>query len=129
MEARHSGHLVFHWQITEECRSVLLPRLLLQPLVENAVKHGALRRHTDGVVTIRAELVGDAESSRLVCTVEDNGPGLPDAQTRSGGVRVSTPCGAGSSSNSRIDRASAWSSSTEGTRSIVELPWQMARVS
>ena len=39
LEARHPGHLIFKWQIAEESRSVLLPRLLLQPLVENAVKH------------------------------------------------------------------------------------------
>ncbi len=43
LEARHAGHLTFHWQIAEESRSSSsCCGSCLQPLVENAVKHGAL---------------------------------------------------------------------------------------
>jgi signal transduction histidine kinase len=125
LEARHPGHLVFKWQIAEESRSVLLPRMLLQPLVENAVKHGALRRGGEGEVTVRAELVGDGTtSSKLVCVVEDNGPGVP-GETRSGAfglhaVRRRLELKFPAQSSLRLE------SSPQGTRSIVELPRQLA---
>jgi hypothetical protein len=55
-------------------------RYRLQPLVENAVKHGALMREGGGEITVRAELVGP----KLVCTIEDNGPGIPNKAMRPG---------------------------------------------
>src|SRR5215470_14427218 len=73
LEARHDGHLAFTWEVAGEARRALLPRLLLQPLVENAVKHGALMRAGGGAITVRA---GVRDGRKLVCTVEDNGPGL-----------------------------------------------------
>ncbi|HEY2517564.1 MAG TPA: histidine kinase [Polyangiaceae bacterium] len=124
LEARHAGHLAFQWQIAEEARFAILPRLLLQPLVENAVKHGALRRAGDGKVTIRAELI-DGETPRLVCVVEDNGLGLPDSETRSGAfglhaVRRRLELRFAADASLRLE------SSDKGTRSIVELPLQRA---
>ncbi|WP_394826791.1 sensor histidine kinase [Pendulispora albinea] len=78
LEARHRGELVFQWQIESGLSNVLLPRLLLQPLVENAVKHGALRRKGGkGQVTVRAL---EDEAARVIFTIEDNGPGLSDRQ-------------------------------------------------
>ncbi|HEX4351360.1 MAG TPA: histidine kinase, partial [Polyangiales bacterium] len=41
LEARHRGDLTFSWEIHAESEAKPLPRLLLQPLLENAVKHGA----------------------------------------------------------------------------------------
>ena len=78
LESRHDGHLAFQWEIEEGARSVLIPRLLLQPLVENAVKHGALQCSRDGKVVVRACIVAkDGEHpARLQCVVEDNGPGM-----------------------------------------------------
>jgi signal transduction histidine kinase len=131
LEARHAGHLTFKWQIAEESRCIMLPRLLLQPLVENAVKHGALRRSGDGEVIVRAELLGDGTtSSRLLCVIEDNGPGIPDKQTRSGAfglhaVRRRLELRFTDQASLRLE------SSDRGTRSIVELPShaQLARAS
>jgi signal transduction histidine kinase len=82
LEARHHGSLRFRWDIAPDCSPALLPRLLLQPLVENAVKHGALRRQDGaGEVAIRASRRADGA---LVCVVEDNGPGFPDSGVREG---------------------------------------------
>ncbi len=52
--------------------NALIPTLILQPLVENAVRHGVLPREAGGSlwVTVRKEL------SVLVVSVEDDGPGL-----------------------------------------------------
>jgi two-component sensor histidine kinase len=50
-----------------------VPTLLLQPLVENAVRHGVAATSAAGHLVIR----GRREGSRLVLEVEDDGPGLP----------------------------------------------------
>ncbi|MDP9150820.1 MAG: histidine kinase, partial [Myxococcota bacterium] len=117
LEARHRGVLRFEWEVAPSCEHVLLPRLLLQPLVENAVTHGALRRADGaGLVTVRASLDGQGT---LVCVVEDNGPGMPDADVRAGAFGLQAV-------RRRLElqaqRASLrLESSSEGTRSIVEV--------
>ncbi len=121
LESRHSGFLRFHWEIAGEAGQVLLPRLLLQPLVENAVKHGALRRTSGGQVTIRARVESaPGPVSRVVCTVEDNGPGLSEVAPRSGAFGLRAV-------RRRLelryaDASLRLESSPDGTRSIVDLP-------
>ena len=51
----------------------LVPSLLLQPLVENAVRHGHVETLGRGAITIRAR----HQDGRLVVEVEDDGPGAP----------------------------------------------------
>ncbi|HEY2732630.1 MAG TPA: histidine kinase [Polyangiales bacterium] len=82
LEARHRGDLSFSWEINIDSEAKPLPRLLLQPLLENAVKHGALRARGPGRVWVRTELVDNG--SRLLCTVRDNGPGAPPGPVRNG---------------------------------------------
>src|ERR1019366_5885129 len=117
LEARHHGTLAFRWDVANDCQQAMLPRLLLQPLVENAVKHGALRRGDGaGEVTVRASRRSDG---LLVCVVEDNGPGMPDVDVRAGAFGLQAV-------RRRLEleskRASLrFESSSEGTRSIVEI--------
>jgi LytS/YehU family sensor histidine kinase len=47
-----------------------VPQCLLQPLVENSIKHGISKRTSGGEITVRAYPVGD----RLLLSVQDNGP-------------------------------------------------------
>ncbi|MDC3960959.1 histidine kinase [Polyangium jinanense] len=122
LESRHRGTLRFQWDIADRAAQVLMPRLLLQPLVENAVKHGALRRHGGGQVVVRATLreTGDGAPRRLVCTVEDNGPGMPAKPLRSGAFGLHAV-------RRRLelkytDAGLQIDSSPDGTRCIVELP-------
>lgn len=123
LEVRHAGHLVFRWNVEGETRGALLPRLLLQPLVENAVKHGALRRPRGGEITVRTEVIS---ATKLVCTIEDNGPGMSQGAPRPGAfglqsVRRRLALRYADAASLRLE------SSESGTRSIVELPLQGAR--
>ncbi|MDI1477235.1 histidine kinase [Polyangium sp. y55x31] len=122
LESRHAGTLRFQWDIADRAAEVLMPRLLLQPLVENAVKHGALRRDGGGQVVVRATLTetGDGAPRRLVCMVEDNGPGMPARPLRSGAFGLHAV-------RRRLelkytDAELQIDSSSDGTRCIVELP-------
>jgi signal transduction histidine kinase len=84
LEARYEGALAFRWDVEPRANELLLPRLLLQPLVENAVKHGALARGDGGEVTVTLR-VDDARSV-LLCTVADNGPGMGPARSGAFGL-------------------------------------------
>jgi two-component system, LytTR family, sensor kinase len=69
---RFGDRLRFHEAVAPEARSALVPALILQPLVENAVQHGVSRRAEGATITLRIERRGD----RLGVDVEDDGPGL-----------------------------------------------------
>lgn len=58
---------------TDGLANVLVPSLVLQPLVENAVRHGVARR--EAPVHVRVDIF--AVSDRLHLRVTDDGPGLP----------------------------------------------------
>lgn len=74
-KTRFQERLNIVWDIDANLPSNLeIPPLSLQPIVENAVKHGVLKRSRGGTVAIR--IAGDAQVVRL--TVEDDGPGLDD---------------------------------------------------
>jgi signal transduction histidine kinase len=117
LEARHRGCLRFRWEVDPRCEAAMVPRLLLQPLVENAVTHGALRRSDGaGEVVVSASLGHDLT---VVCVIEDNGPGMQDESVRAGAfglqavrrrLELETP-----RSSLRLE------SSSGGTRSIVEI--------
>ncbi len=82
LAARHGSKLAFHWDIDAHARGACVPRLILQPLVENAIVHGALRASETGVVAVRVHM---PTPERLEISVEDNGPGL-EARARPGAV-------------------------------------------
>jgi hypothetical protein len=81
LEARHVGRLAFEWHVDRAAEDWALPTLLLQPLLENAVQHGALCRPGGGRVALRVE----GEGARLRCVVEDDGPGFEPGAARAGG--------------------------------------------
>jgi LytS/YehU family sensor histidine kinase len=83
LEVRHAGALAFKWEIDRAAEALAVPTLLLQPLVENAVKHGALAVDGAGEVVVRVRVEDDADGGgrALTCVVEDDGPG-PSATPR-----------------------------------------------
>ena len=82
LEARYDGAITFRWHVDPRACDLHVPRLLLQPLVENAVKHGALARGEGGEVVISVHL--EEKAALLRCTVADNGPGIGKGPARSG---------------------------------------------
>ncbi len=81
---RFRDRLAVKTLVDPEAWDVPVPNLLLQPLVENAIRHGISRRAGTGHLVITAARVGN----RLVLSVSDDGPGLPaEGMVRSrGGV-------------------------------------------
>jgi hypothetical protein len=75
MEIRFQGRLRIEVKADEETLPALVPRLILQPLVENAFEHGAARAAGEGVVQIAARRRG----AELVLSVLDSGPGVAEA--------------------------------------------------
>ena len=71
MQVRFQGKLDVSIRVDDDVRSTLVPSLILQPIVENAIKHGVGRVTGPGRIAIRAR----ADGNELVITVTDNGPG------------------------------------------------------
>jgi two-component system LytT family sensor kinase len=63
--------------IPPETLEVLVPSMLLQPLIENSIKHGLEPRIEGGTVTLRSRL----QQNKLVITVEDDGIGMSPEST------------------------------------------------
>ncbi|EHR60335.1 sensor histidine kinase [Saccharomonospora cyanea] len=63
-------------RVAPEVLPVSIPYLVLQPLVENAVRHGIERRPEGGTVTV----LGEAEGTDCVISVEDDGTGMDPAK-------------------------------------------------
>jgi LytS/YehU family sensor histidine kinase len=72
MKARFEERLVVELDLAEQTRAALVPHLILQPLVENAVTH-CMEEHGRGVI----RLATAREGPRLRMVLDDNGPGLP----------------------------------------------------
>lgn len=69
---RLGGRLTFEIAATPKARQAMIPVLSVQPLVENAVKHGVSRLTSKGLIQVRAEETG----GMLQVSVHDNGPGF-----------------------------------------------------
>jgi two-component system LytT family sensor kinase len=99
-------------------RDALVPILILQPLVENAIRHGIAERARAGRIDVRARRHGQ----RLVLEVEDDGSGLPQGAAREG-------VGVG---NTKARLAEMYGRNQEfeligsksGTVARVSIPWQ-----
>jgi signal transduction histidine kinase len=76
MQVRFQESLDVDTQVGASVLDALVPTLILQPLVENAVKHGVSKVNRPGRIEISARRDGE----RLVLTVRDNGSGLAGGQ-------------------------------------------------
>ncbi len=68
-------------ELAPESLDVMVPSMLLQPLVENSIKHGLASKVEGGSIFLRSRL----SDSRLVIEVEDDGVGIAATQTPESG--------------------------------------------
>jgi two-component system LytT family sensor kinase len=81
-------------EIAEDTLHIVVPGMLLQPLIENSIKHGLEPRISGGTVTLRSRIT---DEGRLLVEVEDDGVGMTPEQSQissmSGLVRPGTGIG------------------------------------
>jgi signal transduction histidine kinase len=80
---RFQGRLDTEVDVPSSLYDAQVPNLILQPLAENAIKHGASQVRGVGRIEVR----GRREDDMLVLSVTDNGPGLPESQEEGLGLR------------------------------------------
>ena len=82
-QIRFADRLTYRFDLEPQLLDVRVPSLILQPLIENAVRHGLKERKTDGSI----EITGQRQQDMLLLTVHDNGHGM--AANASEGVGLS----------------------------------------
>lgn len=126
--ARFGEKLKFDKEVDAATLDCQIPSMLLQPIVENSIKHGLAPKVEGGRILLKSRLVPDSASagSRLLLCVEDNGVGIEENRLSSlleqAGIGVSNV-------NERLHvlfgtnyRLSIYSQPGEGTRTEIELP-------
>jgi two-component system LytT family sensor kinase len=83
MEVRFQGRLEITTDVQERALDALVPNLILQPIVENAIKHGVSRLEGMGRITLRARV----DNGQLVMDVENNAPLVESGASSGVGVR------------------------------------------
>ena len=71
-KVRFEERLELHFDVDPATLDALVPNLILQPLVENAIRHGIANRREGGRVEVRSQMVGDTVHLWVI----DDGPGL-----------------------------------------------------
>jgi len=123
MKARFEERLRVDVSLPIDVRETLVPHLLLQPVVENAITH-SLRDHARSA---EIRIAATHEGDRLRLTIEDNGPGIrEDAAVSGNGIGLAN-------TQARLrhlygDRQSLTLANREegGLRLTIELPWRTA---
>lgn len=81
---RFADRLTVRLDIPHNTLDALVPNLVLQPLVENAIRHGIAPREEAGLIEITARL----ENGNLLLQVRDNGPGFGNGDSESQGAGI-----------------------------------------
>ena len=84
-QVRFGPRLSVSFDISEDALDVLVPSLILQPLVENAIRHGIEAQLRPGRITVTAA----KDQSALDIVVADNGVGLPSGGLKREGIGLS----------------------------------------
>jgi two-component system LytT family sensor kinase len=125
---RFGDKLNFIREIDPASLDLLVPSMLLQPIVENSIRHGLSSKVEGGTIRVRSRLA----AGRLLITVEDDGVGIPEAKLANlfeQGIGVSNV-------NERLqvlygDDYKMWVDSRlgEGTSTGIDLPEQAGQTS
>ncbi len=137
MQVRMGERLQTRLDLPPELAGVPVPPLLLQPLVENCIKHGLEPKVAGGLIEVSARLEASgttAEGRQLVLRVQDTGVGLAGAAT--GGThfgmaqvreRLATLYGGNASLTlTDVDNDAGNATDGGGTLATIRLPWAAA---
>ena len=127
MKMRFQEQLQVQLAIDPSTRQCLVPFLILQPLVENSIKHCTAAINTPGVIRISST----SQEGRLCLTIEDQGPGLQEL-----GPAAENPPGGGIglvNTRQRLDQlyGSAYQLQLTnlpggGLQVMMDLPWRLS---
>jgi len=123
---RFGDKLHFVKEVDPDTLDLLVPSMLLQPLVENSIRHGLASKVDGGTIRVRSRRLGN----QLQIVVEDDGVGIPEARLarmfEQGGIGVNNV-------NERLkvlygDSYRMWIDSRpgEGTSTGIEIPEQVS---
>jgi two-component system LytT family sensor kinase len=82
-QVRFQDRLTVSYEVAPDALDAMVPNLILQPIVENAIRHGVVMQSGPGHIEVRAARLNDT----LTLQVQDNGPGLAAAQDSSARLR------------------------------------------
>jgi hypothetical protein len=123
-EVRFADRLTVRWTLDPVTNDLLVPAFTLQPLVENALRHGLGRRQGPGVV----EILARADGSMLELTVRDGGPGPVSPVPARGGAGIAL-----SNLRARLERLHGAAATLQliarpdgGTDAVVRVPARRA---
>ena len=122
-QTRFADRLSVHFDVQPEALDVLVPTLLVQPIVENAIKHGISRKKGPGHISITAHAAHD----KLCIEVRDDGVGLSETALNAlhKGIGVST-------TRARLqhqfgaDYRFEFHRLAQGLAVVVAVPWRVA---
>jgi two-component system LytT family sensor kinase len=119
---RFDDRLLVDVQVADDAQGAMVPNLILQPLVENAIKHGISHRPGKGCIAVEAVRKGGV----LVITIRDNGAGFnTDKRPIVEGVGLST-------TRARLEKLYGAGQSFHfvrrpgGTEAVIRLPFRVA---
>jgi sensor histidine kinase YesM len=117
LKIRFGERLRWHIEVPEEARRAPFPPMLLQPLVENAVRHGIEPKLGGGEIGIRARI----ENATLRIQVSDNGVGL-SGDADAGGAGLTNVRARLASLFGEAGRLKLANNAGDGTTATLELP-------
>ncbi|TKG88896.1 hypothetical protein EYV94_26530 [Puteibacter caeruleilacunae] len=82
-KVRLGDRLLCNFNIDPSCLKLTIPRFLIQPLVENAIKHGIGQITENGILNISIT----KDSTKLIISIADNGPDFPDTPVSGYGLQ------------------------------------------
>jgi two-component system, sensor histidine kinase YesM len=99
MKMRFGDRLQWQVSVPEEYEQIRIPKLIIQPLVENAILHGAGKKAGNCMISVTVEPVRQDSEERIRITVRDDGSGMD--QERLEWIRNSMKTGGTSSASGK----------------------------
>lgn len=118
---RFGDKLRFFKEVDEQALDCLIPSMILQPIIENSIKHGLASKVEGGMVRLKAWL----DATHLFISIEDDGVGMPEAKLETllqQGIGVSNVNERLRVLFGRAYRLSIDSKPGQGTHTVIEIP-------